>query len=74
MKRLLSIFAIVFTLGLAPAGTVISPHIWARAVVLQQARGEEPRDGADPISRVVRLLKRLFHVGSNGDGMTPPKP
>jgi len=34
-------------------------------------RGDDPRD---PITRIVRYLKQVFHVISYDDGITPPKP
>ena len=45
-----------------------------RDVAVQQAQRDQQREGGDPIDRVIRLLKRVFHVVTSGDGMTGPKP
>ncbi len=75
MKKACSLFAIVFALCLG--GAVIdrpASHVGFSTAVVQQARGDEPREVRDPIERFVRLLKRLLRGGTNGDGMTGPKP
>jgi hypothetical protein len=39
--------------------------------VIAAQRGEDPRD---PITRMVKYLKRVFTIITTEDGMTPPKP
>lgn len=75
MKKSVSTLLATFVLSL---GVVVADQPTSiggyRHVAVQQAQRGEPREGADPFDRVIRLLKRVFRVVTNGDGMTPPKP
>lgn len=75
MKKSFSLFLIALTLAATSlVASQLSSRAGAPAATIQQLRGDEPRDVRDPLDRIVRLLKRVFHVGTNADGMTPPKP
>jgi len=49
---------------------LISTILLSAPVIAAQLR-EDPRD---PITRIVKYLKRIFTIITNEDGMTPPKP
>jgi hypothetical protein len=34
---------------------------------------DEPR-WMDPIDRIIRVVKKIFTAGTNGDGLMPPNP
>ena len=75
MKQTVWFFLIVFALWTSSAvANHPSSEFGIPGVVVQQLRSDEPREARDPFDRFIRLLKRVFHVGTYGDGMTPPKP
>ena len=75
MKKSLSFFLIASALVTALAvPSQPSSRSVGSAVALRQLRSDEPPDVRDPLERLMRLLQRVFHVGTNADGMTPPKP
>lgn len=42
--------------------------------VLSAAPREREREPKDPLKRIVRIVKKVFGVSTNGDSMIPPTP